>query len=318
MLLSARLSFRTTALVLACAVVLVASGCGDDDNVAAARGRFRALTYNVAGLPQGLSGSNPAAHMPFIGPLLNDYDLVLLQETWRTPDPNPLAPLRVYHEILEAASLHPYRSEPLPLPLNRDPERPSAIVSDGLNRFSVFPFGAVYRQRWAGCDNSAADCLSLKGFSMARTELSPGVCVDVYNLHGEAGSTANDFDLKDDNMEALLAAIDTYSRGRAVIVGGDFNMRLVRERDAVNLGRLVDEAGLTDACIAVGVVDEQEIDKFFFRSSDVLAITPESCVFETGKFVTPGGAPLSDHEPLAVEFSWLGIPFAGVDRGECF
>lgn len=311
---------RQTARVLtACWLAFAAVGCGDDDGGPdSVQGSFRALTYNVAGLPQGLSGSNPVRNMPFIAPLLNDYDLVLVQESWRTPDPNPLRPLRVYHEILEAASLHPYRSEPLPLPLNGDPERPTAIVSDGLNHFSDFPFGNVYRQRWQDCDNSAADCLSLKGFSFARTELAPGVCVDVYNLHGEAGSTDNDLDLKDDNTEALLAAIDEFSAGRAVIIGGDFNMRLVRERDAANLGRLVDEAGMTDACIAVGVYDEQEIDKFFFRSSDAVAITPRSCVFETEKFVTPDGQPLSDHEPLAVEFSWVATPYAGVDRGVCF
>lgn len=305
-------------LTVACLTSFVALGCGDDDSKPRVEGSFRALTYNVAGLPQGFSSSNPATNTPFIGPLLNDYDLVLVQESWKTPDPNPLAPLRVYHEILEGASQHPYRSEPLPLPLNRDPERPSALVSDGLNRFSNFPFGEVYRQRWEGCDNSAADCLSLKGFSVARTELAPGVCVDVYNLHGEAGSTENDLDLKDDNIEALLAHIEEYSRDRAVLVGGDFNMRLARERDAANLNRLVEEAGLQDACIAVGMLDEQEIDKFFFRSSDALKIEPETCEFEVDKFVTPQGEPLSDHEPLAVDFTWSAVPYAGVDRGECF
>jgi hypothetical protein len=41
---------------------------------------------------------------------LNAYDLVLMQETWQTPDPNPFAPTRVYHEILVAGSQHPYKS----------------------------------------------------------------------------------------------------------------------------------------------------------------------------------------------------------------
>lgn len=283
-------------------------GCGDDDRHESRRGAFLALSYNVAGLPQGISGSNPAANMPLIGPLLNGYDLVLLQESWQTPDPNPMSPLRVYHEILVGHSEHPYQSEPMALPLNSEPERPSALVSDGLNRFARFPFGEVIRQRWADCDNSAADCLSLKGFSVARTELAPGVCVDVYNLHGEAGNTPNDLDLRDRNTTDLIDFILEFSAGRAVIVGGDFNMRLSRDRDAVNLQRLVDEAGLADACIELGIVDVFEIDKFFFRSNERVRIAPQSCRFETDVFVDAQGRALSDHDPLAVRFAWTSAP----------
>ena len=63
-------------------------------------GEVHALTYNVAGLPEILSGSNPEVNTDLIGPKLNDFDLVVMQETWETPDPNPLAPTRVYFEIL--------------------------------------------------------------------------------------------------------------------------------------------------------------------------------------------------------------------------
>jgi len=299
---------------LVCAMVLAT--CGDDDDGAeVVQGDFLALSYNVAGLPQGISGSNPEVNTPLIGPLLNGYDLVLLQETWQTPDPNPLAPTRVYHEILDAASEHPYKSESMPLPLNGNPERPTAIVSDGLNRFSRFPFGEVTRQRWAGCDDSAADCLSLKGFSVARTEFAPGVCVDVYNLHGEAGNNDNDLDLRDQNTRDLLDFMEDYSAGRAVIVGGDFNMRLRRERDAANLLLLEEEGGLTDACIALGIVDTEVIDKFFFRSNDRVTIAPSTCDFELEVFVDPQGEPLSDHDALAVRFEWSASSDPGLD---CF
>lgn len=293
-------------------LVSLAGACGDDDGNTQS-GDFLALTYNVAGLPEGISGSHPEVNTPLIGPLLNGYDLVLVQESWLTPDPNPLAPLRTYHEILAALANHPYASEPLPAPMNQNPERPSAIVSDGLNRFSQFPFGAVIRQRWFGCDNSAADCLSLKGFSVARTELANGVCVDIYNLHGEAGDTENDRDLKDANTRALVTFMQSFSSGRAVIVGGDFNMRLRRERDAANLAFLTDETGLSDACIDVGVVDENEIDKFFYRSNDSITLRPLSCRFETDIFVDPDGQPLSDHDPLAVRFEWHGTPSPDTD-----
>jgi hypothetical protein len=77
-------------------LVALVTACGDGDrNVQS--GDFLALTYNVAGLPEGISGSHPETNTPLIGPLLNAYDLVLMQESWLTPDPNPLAPLRIVH-----------------------------------------------------------------------------------------------------------------------------------------------------------------------------------------------------------------------------
>jgi hypothetical protein len=302
----------TIGRILVAGVVLLSGACGDDDD-GIASGELLALTYNVAGLPEGISGSNPAVNTPLISPLLNGYDLVLVQESWLTPDPNPLAPLRTYHEILAAQTNHPFVSEPLPAPINMNPERPSAIVSDGLNRFSDFPFGPVTRQRWFGCDDSSADCLSLKGFSVARTQLASGVCVDVYNLHGEAGNTENDRDLKEMNTRDLVDFMQSFSAGRAVILGGDFNMRLRRERDAANLNYLTSETGVIDACIDQGIIDDDAIDKFFYRSSDTVTLTPISCRFETDVFVGPDGEPLSDHDALAVGFVWSGSLQSAID-----
>jgi hypothetical protein len=300
------------ALALSCLI----AACSDGNNVntsSVLSGEFLALSYNVAGLPEGLSQSNPEANTPLISPLLNGYDLALVQEDWQTPDPNPIAPTRVYHELLAADAMHPYQSDPAPLPLGGNPERPSAVVSDGLNRFSQFPFGEVLRQQWVGCDNNSGDCLAFKGFSVARTELVPGVCVDVYNLHGEAGNGEGDQALKDINTRDLVAFMEVYSVGRAIILGGDFNMRLSRSHDAVNLNFLTTQTGIGDACIALGIVDEEAIDKFFYRSNGTVMLTPTSCRFETDIFVTSDGGPLSDHDPLAVGFAWSGFPVEGID-----
>lgn len=310
------ITLRYFAPGLAVALSCLVAACSDANYVndsAVLSGEFLALSYNVAGLPEDLSQSSPEANTPLISPLLNGYDLVLVQEDWQTPDPNPIAPLRVYHELLAADAMHPYQSEPAPLPLGGNPERPSALVSDGLNRFSQFPFGEVLRQHWAGCDNNSGDCLAFKGFSVARTELAPGVCVDVYNLHGEAGNGEGDRALKDINTRDLVAFMELYSVGRAVIVGGDFNMRLSRIHDAANLDFLTTRTGISDACIALGIVDEEAIDKFFYRSNDSVMLSPTSCQFETDIFVTPDGGPLSDHDPLAVGFAWSGFPVEGID-----
>lgn len=267
-------------------------------------GEFLALTYNVAGLPEGISGSHPATNTPIIAPLLNNYDLVLVQESWKTPDPNPFPALHVYHEILEAGSMHPFKSVSAPLPLGTDPERPSALVSDGLNRFARFRFDDVARERWSGCHDSAADCLSLKGFSFARSTLPGGAVVDIYNLHMEAGGDPEDDDLRDAGVTQLSTFINTHSVGRAVIVGGDFNLHTDTEPDSTYFQRLLSEAGLTDVCAFLGCPQPGRIDKFLFRSSASVTLTPTSWHFETDVFMDDMGEPLSDHDALAVNFEW--------------
>lgn len=278
-------------------------GCGDRSSGGGA-GEFLALSYNVAGLPEGLSSSQPAENTPYIAPLLNGYDLVLLQETWKTPDPNPFAPTRVYHEILEAGSEHPYKSESAPQPFGMDPRRPEALLADGLNTFSDFPFEPIIRQAWNGCDISAADCLAFKGFSVVRTTFAPGVIIDVYDLHMEAGGTPRDEELREEGVTQLVEFMGDYSAGQAVIVGGDFNLHTDEEPDSTTFERLLAEGGLTDVCRALGCPQPGRIDKFLFRSSERITIEPTSWRFATDVFVRPDGEALSDHDPLEVRFVW--------------
>lgn len=267
-------------------------------------GEFLALTYNVAGLPEGLSGSHPEANTPIIAPLLNNYDLVLMQETWKTPDPNPLAPTRVYHEILEAASLHPFKSVSAPLPLGTDPERPSALVSDGLNRFSRFRFDDVTRERWTDCHNSAADCLSLKGFSFARTTFPGGTVVDVYNLHMEAGGDPEDEAVRDTGVTQIVDFMAANSAGRPVLLGGDFNLHIEDEPDGTQFARLLADTGLSDVCATLGCSGPNRIDKWLYRSGGGVTLEPLSWRVETDVFIRGDGEPLSDHDAVAVRFAW--------------
>lgn len=276
---------------------------------ASVSGELLALAYNVAGLPQGISGSNPATNTQIISPLLNAYDLVLVQESWQTPDPNPLAPVRTYHEVLVADATHPYKSVAAPAPLGNDPVRPSALLADGLNRMARVPFAAVTRIMWSGCHASAADCLATKGFSIARTTFAPGVEVDVYNLHMEAGGDPEDHALRDAGVTQLVEQMNGYSAGRAIIIGGDFNLNTSNEPQATQYARLLAEAGLQDVCAAVSCPSPGRIDKFAFRSGGDVTVTPLSWHFETDVFVDALGDPLSDHDALAVRFAWTaGTP----------
>jgi hypothetical protein len=136
------------------------------------------------------------------------------------------------------------------------------------------------------------------------------VTVDVYNLHMEAGRDREDDRLHDEAVTQLAALMEGYSAGRAVIVGGDFNMRETDVPDWAILHRLQALTGLRDACTALAC-PEVRIDKFFFRSGPALALTPVLWSNERRVFVDADGAPLSDHDPVAVRFAWR----VGADSG---
>ncbi len=265
-------------------------------------GSFVALTYNVAGLPEYLSRSRPSVYMPQIGKHLNRYDLVLLQESWQTPDPNPLGPLRCYHEMLVAAARHRYKTPSAPQPFGDDPRRPSALLADGLNVFSKLPLLGTQRVMWNRCVNTFNDCYALKGFSMTPMQLAPDAIVHVYNLHMEAGWTREDDDARDAAIDQLLAFIDQHSKGVAVIVGGDFNLRGDRERTTVQLAKIRERAGLSDACVQCA--RPRNVDKLLYRGSDRLKLEADAWKLETDVFRTDAGDALSDHAPLAVRFRW--------------
>ena len=285
------------------------AGSAPDAAPAPTSGEFLALTYNVAGLPEGLSSSMPELYTPMIGPLLNGYDVVLLQESWQTPTPNPAGDsgLRVYHELLVEASEHPHKSEPAAVPWGSDPERPDALLGDGLNMFSIFPMSETTRVRWPTCVATASDCLALKGFSFTRMELADGVTVHVYNLHMEAGGSPEDDEARDLGIDTLVEFLAESSDGAAVIVGGDFNLHTDREPATMQFARLLDEAGLQDACTELDCDRPGSIDKILFRSSAELALRADRLSFETDVFVSTDGQPLSDHDPVAVRFTWQAL-----------
>ena len=262
---------------------VTAQGCGDDP----AQGDFSVLTYNVAGLPEALSGSSPSVNTPQISPMLNAYELVLVQEDFW------------YHHELAAQVDHPFRSRPMW-------ERPGLLrMGDGLNRFSAFPLGELTRVPWIecsgvlDCDN---DCLTTKGFSVSDIQLADGLAVDVYNLHMDAGGCEGDIRARGIQTEKLLEKIRTRSVGRAVIVAGDTNLKRSRPDDVESLERLLSEANMREACLFLDCAQET-IDRVLFRGSDSVSLVPLSWDHPP-QFVDAEGQDLSDHKPVAVRFLW--------------
>ena len=268
-------------------LTLLLVGCDEDDvSTALQGGELNVLTYNVAGLPQGISGSDPEANIPQISPRLNAYDLALVQEDfWYQPQ-------------LRAEVDHPHVTE-----VHTSGARPG--MPDGLNRFSRSPFDEVVRVPWVDCNgrfDCSSDCLANKGFSVARHTLGPGVEVDVYNLHKEAGGCPEDEVIRARGVDQLLESLGTRSAGVAVLMGGDFNLHEEDAPEVALLRKLEAEGGLRDACWALDC-GETNIDRVFLRSSDMVTLEPLSWEVPAG-FLDGAGEDLSDHEPVAVRVRW--------------
>nr|MDT0657596.1 jacalin-like lectin [Micromonospora sp. DSM 115978] len=270
--------------------------------IAAVQGSITALTYNIAGLPEPISGSDPATNTPLIGARLGGYDIVNVQEDFN------------YHAALYAADNHPHRT----------PTSGGVPFGDGLNTLADYPYSDLVRVRWAACNGT--DCLTPKGFTLKRIRLAEGVYLDLYNAHANAGSTAADLTARRANIGQLSQYITANSAGNAVLLMGDLNTRYTRTGDNV---RLLREAnGLTDAwvslvrggvepaagspdlvCDPASVTDACEVvDKIFYRGGPLLRLTATGYANEHARFLDGAGRPLSDHYPLRVDLAWQVAP----------
>jgi hypothetical protein len=289
---------------------------------AAAAAQLSVLSYNVAGLPAGISSSNPQFNTVQISPRLNAFDLALVQEDF------------FYHDDLISQAVHPFisvkdtRNAPLVEELGLD-----LGLGDGLNTFSFSPFDGFRRVQWSSCfgdftnvATSAADCLATKGFTLARHELAPHTWVDVYNLHADAGGGPDDLEARRTNIRQLRDYILAHSAGRAVIVLGDTNSRYTRAADV--LPELLATTGLSDVWVelvrggvlpavgpSVGDCDTdavacERVDKIFYRSSDRVQITPLAYDVPLD-WVDAMGVQLSDHEPVSALFEVAFVPAPG-------
>ena len=255
-------------------------------NVAATSGSgtLRVVTYNVAGLPEGISESHPIANLPVIGERLNRYDLALVQEDF------------AYAKALRAKLRLPYQSRPFERGERYD-------FGDGLSTFSRFRFTEPDRTAWRSCNGFTGDyfdCLTPKGFTRTTLELDDGASLDVYDVHLDAGFSDGDRGARTAQLDQLGAAVLRYSTERAVLVGGDFNL------DADELPKLEHFAtttGLADACLTLRCPDRARIDRVLFRSSPAVLVKAVRWRV-AGGFLDSKGAPLSDHAPVAVDFEW--------------
>ncbi|MGI5379120.1 jacalin-like lectin [Streptomyces sp. CA-251387] len=265
---------------------------------AATSGTFNVLTYNIAGLPLGLGDSDPETNTPLIGQRLAPYDIVNVQEDFN------------YHASLYANDTHPYRTA----------TSGGAGFGDGMNTLSDFAFEDFQRVKWNNC--TGTNCLTPKGFSLARVRLAEGVFVDLYNVHTNADSDDAALAARRANIEQLSDFIQANSSGNAVIVMGDTNTRYTRTGD--NIRTLAGENGLTDAwvqlvkggappaagsdallCDATAPTNNCEVvDKVLYRGGKLLTLNATSYNNDWKSFLRSDGEHLSDHFPHTVGFSY--------------
>jgi hypothetical protein len=282
------------------------SGCGAEETDAALTeaGSFSFLTYNVAGLPQGISSSNPTANIPQISPRLNAYDVVVVQEDF------------AFHDALIAEADHPFQSEPkaYPYPLDTDPAElltlanmGEAVMNDGLNQLSILPFGPLTRVQWETCYGvlftGAGDCNAEKGFSVSELTLADGVVVRLYNLHAEAGSSPEDDIATIAGWQQIAEYIVEHEDGQPLIVAGDTNLHGDDDDDRAILDEFLETTGLTDACRALDCANKDRIDRVMVRSSDTITLEATTWL-DDDQWRDDAGEPLSDHQPIHPTIEW--------------
>ncbi|KHD37314.1 hypothetical protein NL50_06985 [Clostridium acetobutylicum] len=151
---------------------------------------------------------------------------------------------------------------------------------DGLNFISKYPFYDTDRVTWNkryGTITDGSDQLTPKGFMYSQYEFEPGVYVDIYTLHADAGDDEGSYEARRDNIEQLAAYINENSKGNAVIVMGETN------RNSANF---------------------EVVDKIIFRGSKSLTLDALSYRLEDTKFVDKSGKQLSDRYPIIAQFNY--------------
>jgi len=255
-------------------------------------GELEVVSYNVHGLPSVVTGDDTLQRLRAIGPKLQPFAIVGLQEDF----------VEGGHALLAA---------------NRFPTRASfydaltgRVYGSGLACFARARKLSVYREHFrafSGVLAGASDGLASKGFLLVRLELSPGVELDVYTSHMDAGGGKDDAVARADQVRQLIAAMQGRSKGRAVLFLGDTNLKASRKRDGAVLTRWLEATGLRCACLVSREACCGRIDRVLVRSGAGLELGVRAWGVAPG-FEDAKGRALSDHAPIRATLRWTQRP----------
>ncbi len=255
-------------------------------------GSLVVTTYNVRGLPASITKDDTNARLKAIGPRLNVFVIVGLQEVFTEQG---------YKNLIGGVK-HPTQYR-----FNKALE--NRAYGAGLLQLSQYKAVLEKHEYFDLCNGTldgASDCLASKGFHMVRYTLASGVEVDVYNSHFEAGHGEKDLAARAKNLVKLTNSMQQWSKGRALIFLGDTNLKKTRPSDATALETWMKTIGLVDSCEAVSCPIKGRIDRVFFRDGEKLKWKAKSWSIPKG-FVDKKGTPLSDHEPIVVALDWSAV-----------
>lgn len=259
------------------------------ESAAAKQGAFVVVSYNVHGLASAITGDDTNKRLKQIGPLLDGYEIVGLQEVFTQEG----------YDNLKAGFNHPVQHW---FPDTKE----GKAAGSGLLLLSRFRAVEVKTEHYEFCHGTltgAGDCFASKGFQMVRYELSPGVEVDVYNSHFEAGNGDEDRDARNKNLLKLRDTMLQWSKDRAIVFTGDTNLHEDREGDKKALDDWLKTVPLQDACEAVNCPKKGRIDRVLFR--DGKTVTWKAISWDIpSNFVDADKKALSDHEPIVVKLEW--------------
>jgi endonuclease/exonuclease/phosphatase family metal-dependent hydrolase len=268
---------------------------------------FRLLTYNVHALFKAIAKDAPRDRIPTIGWLANRYDVVLFQEDFE------------YSKLLAKQMAGSVRIAGNGM--GWDARRVAAKVliapvaifipyfwppyGDGITTFvdGRFALGESHREPFSECHGwfgANGDCWARKGFLRVRMELPHGGEIDVYNTHLESGPSDVSAVVRSIQLDQIAEAIERDSMGRAVIVGGDFNLARIRLGDRSVKDHYLKRLSLHDSGAGPELPFWRERDFVLFRDGDWTKLTVLASG-EAQEFVNRGRA-LSDHPALFVRF----------------
>lgn len=239
------------------------------------------LTYNIHGLPGWIAGDDPPARIPQILAKAKTYDVVLLQEDF------------AHHAVV-------LEHNPFRFLLRGNDAWSRLLQGSGLTTLANLESVATHRAPYGVCSGwigGANDCLGHKGYLHTRLRLPGGAEIDVWNTHLDAGSAEADRDARRRQLEKLAAAIDATSAGRAVVVGGDFNLEWDDTRDRALLDPFVRRLGLAVAGMTPPGAWNRRLDYLLARSGAQVTLERDGGGKDES-FVDAGGAPLSDHPAI--------------------
>ncbi|KXH27878.1 endonuclease/Exonuclease/phosphatase [Colletotrichum simmondsii] len=284
--------------------MLLAGGALSSGALAQTSGDLTILAMNVAGLPEILQNNevpgDKTTNSRTIGSYFAkyNYDIINVQEDFN------------YHAYIYETDTHPYRTA----------TSGGVPLGSGLNTLANYDWIEFERVKWSTCSNaSGSDCLTPKGFTFMRLRVAEGVYVDVYNLHTDAGTEADDLTARNSNLHQVADYIDTWSVGNAVLVFGDTNSRYTRTSDQI--GVFASQNGMRDVWLQLeraGVVPTVEtlcanpsttnycetVDKAFYRGNAIVNLEATYFNYESSKFLQSNGSILTDHNPITANFTW--------------